>query len=170
MDFKDDTPLMKSSGAQSDASTDLDKKTVLRAVQNWVRDRQFHQARAIMEELRAKYPEDAEVLGEYAWILARGFREFDEAERLIQEAIRLEVYNARWYTIAARIYELKGDRRMTIQMLDRAFDWDPNYPPARIFQSKIGVRRAPVLSFLPRSHPLNRILGKIRHALFSRRR
>ena len=147
-----------------------DKKAVIRAVQAWVRERQFHQARAILEDLRKRYPEDAEVLGEYAWVMARGFRAFEEAEHYIGQAIRLEVYNPRWYTIAARIYDLKGDRQMMIHMLNKAFEWDPNYPAARMLQAKVGVRRPPVFPFLPRKHILNRLLGKIRHALLTRSR
>jgi tetratricopeptide (TPR) repeat protein len=31
---------------------------------------------------------------------------------------------------------------------------------------RFGIRRKPVLSVLPRAHPLNKFLGRIRHALF----
>ena len=42
---------------------------------------------------------------------------------------------------------------------------DRHNPQLLALIKELGVRSRPVLSFLDRSHPINRFLGRIRHAL-----
>lgn len=59
---------------------------------------------------------------------------------------------------------LARDKRGAAEALDRGLALAPGHAGFEALQRELGRRRAPVLGFLPRSHPVNRWLGRLRHA------
>jgi Flp pilus assembly protein TadD len=61
----------------------------------------------------------------------------------------------------------KGRRKEARDVLLKAYRIDRRNLEVAMELSRMGIRRAPVLSFLPRQHRLNVIMGKLRHYLLN---
>jgi len=91
---------------------------------------------------------------------ARAERKFSDAEQLCRRAIEAEYHRAEHYYNLGEVYLLAGRRSDAIKHFNQALSWNPSYEPARDSLRKLGIRRAPVVPALPRSHPINILLGK----------
>ncbi len=60
-----------------------------------------------------------------------------------------------------------GDRARAVRAFRAGLRMCPRHPALRARLREMGHRRRPVLPFLPRSHPANRWLGRIRHRLLT---
>lgn len=69
----------------------------------------------------------------------------------------------------ARVHLALNQRERAVKALFRGLELHPGEPSLVAAQRAMGVRRPPVVSFLPRSNPLNRLLGRIRHWWLTRR-
>lgn len=56
-------------------------------------------------------------------------------------------------------------RGTAARALYRALDEDPMHAEALALLKQMGLRRPPVIPFLPRHNPINKALGKIRHRM-----
>jgi tetratricopeptide (TPR) repeat protein len=92
--------------------------------------------------------------------VARAERKFSDAEQLCRRAIESEYHRAEHYYNLGEVYLLAGRRSDAIKNYNQALSWNPNFESARDALRKLGIRRTPVVPALPRSHPLNVILGK----------
>jgi Flp pilus assembly protein TadD len=92
-------------------------------------------------------------------------KRFGDAEQLCQEALGMKVNHAQLYLNLAEVYQQCGRTSEAIQTLEKGLLSAGRDFRIRRALERIGVRRAPVLSFLHRSHPLNRTLGIWRHRL-----
>lgn len=54
-----------------------------------------------------------------------------------------------------------GHRRRALTALHRGLAVDPREPELLRLRSDLGTRRRPILRFLNRDHPLNRLLGRV---------
>lgn len=90
---------------------------------------------------------------------------FGDAEMLCQEAIGMRHNHAQLYLNLAEVYQNAGRPQEAIQVLEKGLISAGRDFRIRRALEKIGTRREPVLSFLHRSHPLNRALGRWRHRL-----
>lgn len=61
----------------------------------------------------------------------------------------------------ARAEQQAGNRLASVRALQRGLQLAPNNRELRDMSLNIGMRRKPVLRFLQRDHPLNRMLGKL---------
>ena len=87
----------------------------------------------------------------------------DEGLKLCKHAIKIEFFQAENYWNLARLHLLKKDRKNAVRAVRDGLKVDPNSAELLVLQKELGMRKLPVLSFLSRNHPLNRILGSIRH-------
>jgi predicted Zn-dependent protease len=133
-----------------------------------------------LKELREGRPEEAlqharRALGSapknpfylsYAGLLAALTEQrFGDAETLCLEALGMQHNHPQLYLNLAEVYQNAGRPQEAIEVLEKGLVSAGHDFRIRRAREKIGARRRPVLSFLPRSHPLNRILGKWRHRL-----
>lgn len=58
-----------------------------------------------------------------------------------------------------------GDRARALQAFRKGLDADPVHPYLRAKVRAMGLRRPPVVRRLPRTHPVNRVLGLLRARL-----
>jgi Flp pilus assembly protein TadD len=95
--------------------------------------------------------------------MAAGERNWDSAEDLCTQAIRMKRTQAELYLNLADVYRLAGKRQDAVETLTLGLTMTKRDP--RIAQAlvKYGYRRPPVLPFLERDHFLNRELGKWRY-------
>jgi predicted Zn-dependent protease len=90
---------------------------------------------------------------------------YADAEMLCQEAIAMRHNHAQLYLNLAEVYHHAGRPQDAIDVLQKGLISAGRDFRIRRALERIGMRREPVLSFLHRSHPLNRTLGRWRHRL-----
>lgn len=101
--------------------------------------------------------------------MARYHKKVADGVRLCRYAVKLEFYQTENYLNLARTCMLSPSyRREAFEAVREGLKVDPDNMELHELQTALGRRKAPVISFLSRSHPLNRLLGSLRHALFSR--
>jgi predicted Zn-dependent protease len=92
-------------------------------------------------------------------------KRFGDAEALCQEAVGMRRNHAQLYLNLAEVYLQAGRTSEAIATLEKGLVSAGRDFRIRRALEKIGMRRPPVLSFLHRSHPLNKTLGRLRHRL-----
>jgi hypothetical protein len=100
--------------------------------------------------------------------IARCERRVEEGVKLCQHAIKIEFYQPENYLNLARTQLLEGNRRAAVRAIARGLKIDPHHLELLAVQRDIGVRRQPVLAFVSRDNPLNRLLGRLRHRITGR--
>jgi tetratricopeptide (TPR) repeat protein len=90
-------------------------------------------------------------------------KRFADGEALCQEALGMGHNHVQLYLNLAEIYHQSGRRQQAIETLKKGWVSAGRDFRIRWALQKIGTRREPVLTFLHRSHPVNRALGKCRH-------
>lgn len=88
-----------------------------------------------------------------------------EGLELCRHAVKLEFYRGENYYNLARTYLLFDNRGAAVRAVREGLAVDPKDARLRKLYKELGVRRRQVLSFLPRSHPVNRFLGRLRQRL-----
>ena len=97
----------------------------------------------------------------YGLGLALVERRFDRALELCRAAAKEEFFNPELYHNLARVHLAFGFKAEAIRYLRRGLMIDPGNDAMQKELKELGLRRRPVLSFLPRRHPLNRLLGRV---------
>lgn len=88
-----------------------------------------------------------------------------EGLKLCRHSVKVEFYEADNYLNLARTCLLAGDRSGAVRAVRDGLRIDPHHPGLLAVRTELGVRGQPMLPFLGRSHLVNRILGRLRHAL-----
>lgn len=94
------------------------------------------------------------------YCLAKERRQFQKALDLSRAAVHAEPTNPEHYFFLGRIYLLARKKRQAIASFRRGLKLG-RYQPIIEELSRLGLRRDPVLTSLPREHALNRILGQV---------
>ncbi len=96
-------------------------------------------------------------------VLARSEGRWGEAERLCDSAVRMKRNQAQLYLNLAEVYAAAGRREDARETLESGLKFARRDVRLTVAIKKLTQRRAPVLAFLSRRHPLNRQLGMLRH-------
>lgn len=97
--------------------------------------------------------------------IARCEQRMSEGMKLCRHAVKIEFYQPDNYLNLARTALLANDRKAAIEAVRAGLAIDPHYLDLLSLARELGVRRPPVLAFLSRNNPLNRLLGAVRHRL-----
>lgn len=98
----------------------------------------------------------------YGLGLALVERRFEKALELCRSAAKEEFFNPELYHNLARVHMAFGFKSEAIRYLRRGLMIDPANTALADDLARLGRRRLPVLQFLPRNHPVNRWLGRMR--------
>ena len=96
--------------------------------------------------------------------IARVEGRVSEGLKLCQHSIKLEFYQPENYLNLARTSLLAKNRKEAVEAITRGLAIDSNNVELKALARELGVRRRPVLRFLSRDNPLNRLLGWLRHS------
>ena len=96
-------------------------------------------------------------------VLARSEQKWGEAERLCDSAVKMKRNQAQLYLNLAEVYAQSGRRDEAVEALAAGMKFARRDVRLTIAMNRLASRRQPVLSFLQRTHPLNRQLGILRH-------
>jgi Flp pilus assembly protein TadD len=91
--------------------------------------------------------------------------DFDTAVTLCKRALVLSPGDAAIHVNLGKVYKLKGDLTSAYSTFLSAWRRNKGHPAPAAELSRLGIRRPPVLSFLDRSHILNKYLGVMRSRL-----
>ena len=94
-------------------------------------------------------------------ILARTGKNLGKGIHLCNKAIELDRYNVVHYIRLADIYRRKNRKRMIIKVLRRGLNAMPGNKHLEKMMKRMGDRREPLISFLDRSNPLNKMAGRL---------
>lgn len=92
-----------------------------------------------------------------------------EGLALCQRAAEMEFYNPEILLNLSRAELEAGNREAAAEAIRRGQAIDPDHSGLIMQRVELGWRQPVVLRFLGRDHPLNRLLGRIRHYLRNRR-
>ena len=88
-----------------------------------------------------------------------------EGEKMCMKAAGLRSGDPIMYVNIGRVLLRQGRRKEAREYFMRAYRKDNTSAPAALELSRMGVRRPPVIRFLPRDHPLNVGFGRLRHRI-----
>jgi tetratricopeptide (TPR) repeat protein len=100
-------------------------------------------------------------LSYYGLCLGHATDQVDEAEEICRRAARREFYNPDLYLNLGRVYLLGGKRAAAHRAFVSGLRLQSDHPGLRGAVIDMGLRRRPVLPFLSRANPLNRLLGRL---------
>jgi tetratricopeptide (TPR) repeat protein len=103
-----------------------------------------------------------EILSNLAYCLAKEKGEFETAVSLCNEAIEDDSANVIHYLNLGRVYLLNGKKAEAIRAFRNGLLYEDN-KKIKDELKKLGWRKPPVISFLPREHFLNRCFGSLLH-------
>lgn len=123
------------------------------------------EALACFEEVLRLEPADAAALSHRG--LCLGLYEGRAADGIAdcRRAVDLEFYRADHYLNLGRVLLAAGRKREAVQTFRQGRTVDPRHPAILRELEGLGVRRRPVVPWLPRGHFLNRHLGRFRARL-----
>ncbi len=87
---------------------------------------------------------------------------------LCRYAVTLQPRSAENHLNLASAYLIARNRRAAVRSLRRGLALAPAHSGLLELAAEIGVRRRPVIPFLPRSFGINRMLGRWRHRMITR--
>jgi len=127
--------------------------------------RDGHAEEALLHARRALgvAPKNPFYLSYTGLLAALAEKRFGDAETLCREAVGMKHNHAQLYLNLAEVYLQAGRTPDAINTLERGLVSAGRDFRIRRALEKIGMRREPVLTFLHRSHPINRTLGRLRH-------
>ncbi len=86
-----------------------------------------------------------------------------QAVEFCRKAVDLEEYNPDIHWNLGRVLLASGRRREAHRVLRSGLRHEPNHAGLRRELRKMGLRKRPVVGLLPRSNPINVLLGKMRN-------
>jgi predicted Zn-dependent protease len=95
--------------------------------------------------------------------VAAAEQKWAEAEKLCHSAMRMNRRQAQLYLNLAEVYVAADRKQDAADILARGLHYTPHDLRLKMALDRLAMRRPPILSFLPRTHVINRNLGKIRH-------
>jgi len=95
--------------------------------------------------------------------IARYDRRIREGITLCEHAVKREFYQPENFLNLARTYQLAGHRKKAIEAVVAGRRIDRAHRGLAQLHRELGLRRRPVLPFLSRTNPINRLLGRLRH-------
>jgi Flp pilus assembly protein TadD len=143
------------------AEDEVDSVAVFNLALEHMHRSHFVEAARALEEALRRSPGNPEYISFLGLCLARG-REYDTGIRLCKRALSRKPFETILHVNLGKVYRLMGDNAAAHRAFSMANSWNEKDPQAVVELVRMGVRRSPVLTFLPRCHWCNRYLGRIR--------
>lgn len=141
-----------------------------------LRRKTYGTALKIAKEAVGKYPEDPYVLSFYGLLASTVVKNHTTGISACKKSIKLikksgydlnKAYPV-LYLNFGRVYLAAGDKGNAFDTFHKGLARDRRNKDLTWELKKLGIRRPPVLPFLPRSFFVNRFLGRLRHWMLTR--
>jgi predicted Zn-dependent protease len=123
-------------------------------------------ARKALPHLRSaldQEPENPYYISYMGVAVAAADQKWAEAEKLCHTAMRMNRRQAQLYLNLAEVYVAADRKQDAADILARGLHYAPHDSRLKAALDRLAIRRPPVLQFLPRTHAINRNLGRFRH-------
>lgn len=144
----------------------VNTKHLLETAMTQIEEERYVDALPLFAKLLEREPRSARLRSYFGLCLAIAEKRFEEGLEQCQAAAKQEFFNPELYLNLARLHLAFGFKAEGVRFIRRGLMIDPSNEALRRAQRNLGARVSPVLSFLPRKHPLNRLLGRVRSRLF----
>ena len=115
-------------------------------------------------QFTTKGPKSAEALSYYGLCIALVQKKYKLAIEFCQKAIEMNFYWPDHYANLSRVYLAASMRRKAVETVEKGLSMFPEDKGLRRVRRELGVRSRPSVPFLDRANPVNRALGRSRHA------
>jgi tetratricopeptide (TPR) repeat protein len=119
---------------------------------------EYKEALKILEE-DLRFAENPTTMSCYALCLAVVERKYEQAISLCLMAVKREFYNPDIYLNLGKVYLLNGQRVVAVKAYRKGLRIDSTHPELIEEIKEMGIRRKPIISFLPRKNFANKFLG-----------
>ena len=123
---------------------------------------------ASLGEANGLAPEHAQIRSFLGLAIALAERDFERSRSLCESAAKQEFFNPDLYLNLAKVYLSVGRRPEALRYLRRGQMIDPGHAEIRDAIAELGMRKLPIVPFLPRRHLVNRMLGSVRSLFVDR--
>jgi predicted Zn-dependent protease len=144
----------------------VNTKQMLETALMQVEEGRFIDALPLFSQLLEREPRSARLRSYFGLCLAVAEKRFEDGFEQCHAAAKQEFFNPELYLNLARLHLTFGFKAEGVRFIRRGLMIDPSNEALRRAQRDLGARVEPVLSFLPRRHPINRLLGRVRARLF----
>jgi Flp pilus assembly protein TadD len=120
-------------------------------------------AHAAFERAHRRDPRDPTIMSWYGLTLVLVERNSNLGVSLVDQALRAGGPSPELLLNSARAHLGLNQRDRAVRAIGRGLELWPEDPQLVAAKEALGWRAQPVLSFLSRNNPLNRVLGKLRH-------
>jgi hypothetical protein len=120
-------------------------------------------AHAAFERAHRLDPREPRAMSWYGVTLVLVERNITLGISLCDEALRVAQDEPELLLNSARVHLALHQRQRAARAITRGLAAWPAHPALLAARDALGTRRAPVIPFLPRANPLNRLLGQLRH-------
>ncbi len=127
-------------------------------------------AHAAFERAHRRAPREPRAMSWYGVTLVLVERNITLGISLCDEALRPSPNDPELLLNSARVHLALNQRQRAARAITRGLVAWPDHPALLAARDALGSRRAPVIPFLPRDNPLNRLLGRLRHRWATRNR
>lgn len=107
-------------------------------------------------------------LSYFGLAIALGEKRYREGAVLCERALKKEFYNPAYYLNLGKVYFAGGHKQKAINAFYSGLKIDKSHKGIIEELNKMGVRRGPIIPFLPRKNVLNKILGNLVHKVEGR--
>lgn len=136
----------------------MDSNSVVEKGISLARDGRFFEALKIFDEDLC-FTQHPTAMSFYAVSLANVEGNYDKAISLCLMAAEKEFYNPDIYLNLGRIFLLNGQKSVAIKAFKKGLKYDDSHNALLKEVRVLGLRRRPILSFLPRQSFVNKFLG-----------
>ncbi len=140
-----------------------DMKSLINKGIELIEKEQYSEALIIFEEKLA-FTKDPTAMSYYALCLAVVEKNFEHAMSLSMMAIKRDDKNPVMYLNLGKIFILNDQKTLAIRVFMKGLRLDKRHEELIQEIKKVGIRRSPVLNFLPRNNIVNRIFGKLTYS------
>ncbi|MDO8427478.1 MAG: tetratricopeptide repeat protein [Deltaproteobacteria bacterium] len=126
----------------------------------FARDEKFREALSVFDEDLC-FTQHPTAMSYYAVCLANVEGNYDKAISLCLMAAEKEFYNPEIYFNLGRIFLLNGQKSVAVRAFRKGLKFDNCHLGLLKEMRRLGVRRRPVVAFLQRQNPVNRLLGRL---------
>jgi Flp pilus assembly protein TadD len=130
--------------------------------------RDVNAAHAHFERAHRREPREPRAMSWYGVTLVLVERNSSLGVLLCDQALRIAGPDPELLLNAARVHLALNQRDRSVRHVNRGLELWPDEPRLALARAALGRRSRPVLPFLPRSNPLNVLLGRLRHRWFRR--
>jgi tetratricopeptide (TPR) repeat protein len=160
---------MKTPKHIKDAEDQKDRNEYLAKVEGLLKKGKERDALLILRHALKETPDDPFLLSYYGCLTAIVERKAAHGAKICKDAIDIVKSSGRlgefihpvFYLNLGRCYHMGGQRKRAIDAFEQGLRMDSQDPNILQEFKRIGMRNSPLISFLPRSNPLNRYIGLI---------